>query len=57
MPTVIAMLETIPPDHTGVGYKRESRELRADADTYEQGRDQLMGQVPEGWRIIWLRSL
>lgn len=57
MPSVIAMLETTPPDNSGQVYKRESRELRVEADTYEQGRDQLMAQVPDGWRIMWFRSL
>lgn len=57
MPTVIAMLETTPPDNSGRAYGRETRELRVDADTYEQGRDQAFAQVPDGWRVIWLRSL
>lgn len=50
------MLETIPPDHTGVDPDRQIREVRVDADTYTEGRDAIFGQVPEGWRVMWLRT-
>lgn len=56
MPSVVAMLETVPPDNSGVHPGRQTKELRVEADTYEQGREQVMGQVPDGWRIIWMRT-
>lgn len=56
VPTVMALLETVPPDNTGVHPGRETRELRVEADTYVQGRDQLLAQVPDGWRVAWLRT-
>ncbi len=56
MPSVIAMLETIPPDHTGVHPDRQTREVRVEADTYTEGRDVIFGQVPEGWRVMWMRT-
>jgi hypothetical protein len=33
----------------------EIREISVEAGTYEAGRDELRGQVPERWRIMNLR--
>lgn len=56
MPTLRAMLETIPPDHTGIHPDRQTREVDVVAATYEQARDQLAADLPEGWRVIWVRE-
>lgn len=53
---VHAVIETIPPDHTGVDPDREQREVFADAATYEQARDRLVAELPAGWRIVNLHT-
>ncbi|MEV7962428.1 hypothetical protein [Oerskovia paurometabola] len=50
-----AMLEQTPADSTGEG-ERVTRETRIEAATYEKARAQLFSDVPEGWRVLWLRS-
>ncbi|PUB29630.1 hypothetical protein C8K30_1024 [Promicromonospora sp. AC04] len=30
----------------------QKRELTVEAPTYEQGRDELIEQIPEGWEIV-----
>lgn len=50
------MLETIPPDHTGINPDRRTREVDVEAATYEQAREQLTADLPEGWRIVWVRE-
>lgn len=56
MTTVQAMLETIPPDSTGIDPGRQTRQVRVQAQTYEQARDQVMAELPHRWRVIWFRT-
>jgi hypothetical protein len=44
-----------PPDHRG-GYDLESKNLTAEADTYEQAYADLAQQVPEGWSMLFVRQ-
>lgn len=55
--TVVAMLETIPPDHTGHHPTRQTGEARASAPTYEQARDQIHVALEPGWRVLNLRTV
>ena len=32
--------------------KSQARELEVEAATYEEARDELFGQVPDGWMIV-----
>lgn len=56
MPTVLAMIETIPPDDTGVEPDRLAREVRQDGETYEQAKERIFDALPDGWRVINLRT-
>lgn len=35
--------------------ERASHEITVETDTYDEGRDALARQVPDGWRISYLR--
>jgi hypothetical protein len=45
-----------PPDHRG-GHALESRPLEVEADTYDQAYAALVDLVPEGWSMLFVRSL
>ncbi|OJX93986.1 MAG: hypothetical protein BGO96_09180 [Micrococcales bacterium 73-15] len=51
--TVTAPIETIPPSHHDKAPDRQTRDLVATAETYEEARDMVRAQVPEGWRIMY----
>lgn len=50
-----AMLEQIPADSTGKG-ERLTREARVEAPTYDDARAQLAVDLPDGWRVLWVRT-
>lgn len=50
-----AMLEQTPADSTGEG-ERVTRETRIEAATYDDAGAQLRAELPDGWRILWVRS-
>jgi hypothetical protein len=50
------MLETIPPDHTGVDPDRPLREIRVEVGTYEEAREHGVAELPGGWQSIWIRT-
>lgn len=50
--TVRARIETVPPSHQAKAPDRETRELTATADTYEQAYADVRAQVPDGWRLL-----
>lgn len=50
--TVTALIETEPPSHHDRAPDRQTRELTATAETYEEARDRILGEVPDGWRIM-----
>jgi hypothetical protein len=45
-----------PPDHRG-GYQLESKVLEVEADTYDHAHTALVDQVPDGWSMLFVRSL
>jgi len=56
MPTIEAMTEPIPAG--GEESRRgNSRTLRADCSDYHDGRQLLDEQLPEGWRLLWMRMV
>ena len=55
--TVRAKIETIPPDHTGVDPDRQKREVTVEGATYDQARDRIFAQLPDGWRVLHLRTV
>lgn len=55
--TVVALTETIPPDHTGHHPDRQAGEVRQSAATYEEARDRIFAELPEGWRVLNLRTV
>lgn len=57
MTTLQAFVETIPPDHTGVDPNREVEEVEAHGETYEAARAALDAQIPDGRRLVWVRSI
>lgn len=50
-----AMLEQIPADATGKG-ERVTRETKIEAPTYDDARAQLAADLPDGWRVLWVRT-
>lgn len=48
---VKATIRQRPPDHRG-GYELETAEISAEADSYDQAKQLLEEQVPEGWQMI-----
>ncbi|MBB2921312.1 hypothetical protein [Cellulomonas cellasea] len=57
MITVVALTETIPSDHTGHHPARQAGEVRQSATTYEEARDRIFAELPDGWRVIHLRTV
>lgn len=55
MLTLRARIQQIPPDHKG-GYDLEVDEIVAEADDYDTALAKAKQELPDGWRIIWLRS-
>lgn len=53
--TLTATIRQNPPDHRG-GYELETRTLTAEADTYDNAYAQLVGQVPDGWSMLFVRQ-
>jgi len=51
-----ATIRQNPPDHRG-GYTLEARPLEANADTYDQAYANLVDQVPDGWSMLFVRTL
>lgn len=54
MLTVRAAIEPVPPSHQVKAPDRETRELTATADTYEDATAELRAQVPDGWRMLYV---
>jgi hypothetical protein len=50
-----AMLEQTPSDHTGQG-EQITRETSVEADTYDTAWAQLHAELPDGWRVLWVRT-
>ena len=50
-----AMLEQIPADSTG-GSKQITHETTVEAGTYDEAWARLHVELPEGWRVLWVRS-
>lgn len=48
---VKATIRQRPPDHRG-GYVLETADISMEADTYEEAKQLLEDQVPEGWQMI-----
>ena len=44
-----------PPDHRG-GYTLESRQLKVEADTYDQAYAAPVDQAPDGWSMLFVRT-
>lgn len=51
---LVAMIEPILKDQSGRD-PRQVEEISVEAETYEQGQEALMAQVPEGWRMTSIR--
>jgi hypothetical protein len=52
---VIAMIQTVPPDNAGA-HELATREVTAEAATYEGAVAHLREQVHDGERIVTLRA-
>ncbi|MNW69252.1 hypothetical protein D3C74_482200 [compost metagenome] len=50
-----AMLEQTPPDGTGKN-DMPTREVKVEASSYDEARDQLFSDLPDGWRVLWVRT-
>lgn len=50
-----AMLEQIPPDGSGKN-GMPTRETTIEAPTYDDARVQLAADLPDGWRVLWVRT-
>lgn len=46
-----ATIRQRPPDHRG-GYEPDTVEISAEGDTYEQAKQRLEEQVPDGWQML-----
>lgn len=57
MITLTASIETIPPDHHGPGPDHQTRQVEVTAETYDQAREQILTELPDGWRVKLLRRL
>jgi len=55
--TLTAIIETVPPDHTGVGHDPQQREVTAQGATYADALASLRGDLPERYRICWVRTV
>lgn len=54
MPTLIAAIGEVPPDHKG-GYQLASDVISTSAETYEIALEQVKRTIPEGWRVLSIR--
>lgn len=52
---LIATLQQVPPDHQG-GYDLDRTEISEPCVDYHQARQSLLDRVPQGWRIVALRT-
>lgn len=52
--TMTAAIQQAPPDHRG-GYELESDQVEVTASTYDEAMAQVLGRVPEGWRLLSVR--
>lgn len=50
-----ARTERIPPDNSGKT-PAETGVLEASGTTYEEARAVLYAQLPDGWRLVWIRQ-
>lgn len=50
-----AMLEQTPPDGSGK-HDMPTREVKIEAPTYDDARTQLAADLPDGWRVLWVRT-
>jgi hypothetical protein len=55
MVTVIGRIGEIPPDHKG--YDMPSDQVVVEADSYDEGFAAVKQAVPEGWRLLFVRTL
>lgn len=55
--TLQAIVETVPPDHTGVDPDRQVRDVEVRGETYEAARAALDAQVPDDHRLVWVRTI
>lgn len=46
-----ATIRQRPPDHRG-GYELETAELSAEGHSYDQAKQLLEEQIPEGWQMV-----
>lgn len=49
-----AMIQPIPADERAED--PESREVTIEAPTYDDARAQLAADLPDGWRVLWVRT-
>lgn len=54
--TLEALVETIPPDNTGSDPQRRTETLTVTADTYAEAYAQVRDQIPDGWRLVHVRT-
>lgn len=55
--TLQALVETVPPDHTGVDPDRMVEQVEVEGETYEAARAALDARVPGGHRLVWVRTV
>lgn len=53
--TVAACIQQVPPDATGK-HDLERKDIEASADTYLDAVAKVEGQVPDGWRVLYVRT-
>lgn len=56
MTTVAACIQQIPPDRKGT-HVLDMRDIEATAETYLDAVAAVEAQVPDGWRVIYVRTL
>ena len=49
-----AMTQPIPADERAAD--AESREVKIEAPTYDDAWAKLHAELPDGWRVLWVRS-
>lgn len=55
--TLEASIETTPPDNSGPGPDHRYDTLTVTADTYRDALAQVRAQVPDGWRLVYVRTI
>lgn len=55
--TLEGRIETIPPDLSGPGPDHRYDTITVTADTYPEALAQARSQVPDGWRLINVRTI